>query len=466
MQSQNILWRPNPGPQARFLGSTAYEVLYGGQAGGGKSAALVAMPLRWADHPSFRALVLRRETTQLGNLLDKAQAIYPGAFPGARFHGTDSEWTFPKGGRARFSHCKEERDKYDYQGDEFQLIAFDELTHFTLTQYLEIATRIRSADPGLPRYLRATSNPGGVGHDWVLQRWGAWLNPDFEAEGLQPRLAPDGRRLPPALPGQILWVLKRGNREVYVPRGTPGAKSRQFIPAALKDNPVLLAEDPDYALRLEDLDPVRRAQLAGGDWMVRPGAGLYFQRSWVEWLDAPPEGLNWIRAWDLAATPATEHTDPDWTVGVKMAAWGERVVIAHVARMRGGPGEVRAFVKATAESDGKACKVSIPHDPGQAGSDQTASYQALLSGWSVHLARPSKDKLTRFGPFSAQASPPACNVTLVRGTWTDAYIDELEAFPEGAKDDQVDATSDAFNNLPGPPTRLPRPKIALPKRRM
>jgi len=414
------------------------------------------MPLRWAGHSDFFGLVLRRESTQLGNLLAKARKTYPRAFPGATFNGSENRWTFPGGATLRFNHCKEENDKYDYQGDEFQLVGFDELTHFTRSQYLEIATRIRSADPGLPRFLRSTSNPGGIGHEWVLERWGAWLNPDFEAEGLTVRRTPGGRRLPPARPGEILWVKRQGDRDIFVPRGTPRARSRQFIPAALTDNPALLREDPDYEVRLDDLDPVRRAQLKGGDWMVKPSAGLYFQRSWVEWLDAPPEGLRWIRAWDLASTPPAPGTNPDWTVGVKMARWGDKVVVAHVARMRGGPGEVRAFIKSTAESDGKAGVVSIPHDPGQAGTDQASSYQSMLSGWTVIFSRPTGDKITRFGPFSAQASPPARNVALVRGTWTDAYCDELEGFPDGLKDDQVDATSDAFNNLPANATRLPR----------
>ena len=441
----NVLWRPNPGPQSQFLASTAYEVLYGGQAGGGKSAALIAMPLRWATHPEFNGLVLRRESTQLGNLLTKARKVYAPAFPGAHFHGTENRWTFPAGATLRFNHCKEENDKYDYQGDEFAFVGFDELTHFSRSQYLEIATRIRSASAGLPRYLRATTNPGGIGHEWVFERWGAWLNPNYEAEGLAIRRTSNGRRLPPARPGEVLWVLRKGDRDTFVPRGTPRAKSRQFIPAALADNPALLQEDPDYETRLDDLDPVRRAQLKGGDWLAKPGAGLYFKRDWFSFLDSAPAGIRWVRAWDLAATTPTPTTDPDWTVGVKLGLHGDAIVIGHIARMRGNPGEVERFVRQTAEADGRTVPIRLPQDPGQAGVAQAATYQKMLDGWSVRFVRPTGDKITRAGPLSAQASPPARRVVLVRGTWTDAFLDEAEGFPEGAHDDQIDAAADAYD---------------------
>lgn len=444
-----IIWRPNPGPQTQFLASSAYEVLFGGASGGGKSAAIIAAVLRWVEVPYFRALILRRETTQLQDLLDKSRALYPKVFPGCVFNANTNTWIFPSGARVRFNHCKEESDKYDYQGQEFQLVIFDELTHFSIGQYLEISSRIRSAGVGLPRYLRATSNPGGSGHEWVFKRFGAWLNPEFEAAGLKPRLDEEGRRLPPAKPGEKLWVLStRNDGEVYVPAGTPDALSRQFIPALLKDNPKLLENDPTYRVKIMQLDPVRRAQLLDGNWLVKPAAGLLFKRSWVTFLDQPPPDLRWVRAWDLAATPKTDTNDPAWTAGVKMARWirpeGVVYVVGDVRRVRAGPGERDAFIRATAESDGHAVRIALPQDPGQAGVDQVDSFKRLLAGFGMLFLRPSQDKTTRFAPFSAQASPPLQSVAIVRGTWNDAYLDELEAFPDGNKVDQADATSDAF----------------------
>jgi predicted phage terminase large subunit-like protein len=449
MADPPIIWRPNPGPQTQFLASSADEVLFGGASGGGKSAAIIAMGLRWAHVPAFRGLILRRETTQLQDLLDKSRALYPKVFPGVTFNANANTWTFPSGARIRFNHCKEESDKYDYQGQEFQLVVFDELTHFTSTQYLEIASRIRSASAGLPRYLRATSNPGGHGHEWVLKRFGAWLNPDFEAPGLAPRFGPTGERLPPVAPGEKRWVLATKNDgEVYVPPGTPDALSRQFIPALLKDNPRLLENDPTYQVKIMQMDPVRRAQLLDGDWLVKPGAGLYFKRSWVHWLDAPPDGLRWVRAWDLAATPKTDHNDPAWTAGVKIARWvrpeGVAYVIADARRTRAAPGHRDAFILDTAQGDGRTTRIALPQDPGQAGVDQVAAFKRLLAGYGMLFLRPSADKVERFAPFSAQASPPCQIVYLVRGAWNDAYLSELEEFPDGSKKDQADATADGF----------------------
>lgn len=456
-----VLFAPNPGPQTRFLASTVYEILFGGQAGGGKSMAAIAMPLRWVNNPAYRGVILRRESTQLGNLLDKAQKLYRPSFPGAFHHGTENRWYFPSGANVRFGHCKDEADKFNYQGDEFHTIFFDELTHFTEGQFTEIASRIRSPEPGLPRHLRASSNPGGPGHDWVLRRFGAWLNPEFEAEGLPVRKAPDGRRLPPAAPGQVLWILKpKDGAEVYVPRGTPKAKSRLFLPSTLADNPALLAEDPDYETRLYDLDPVRRAQLLEGNWLARPAAGLYFKRAWVEWMDPSevPEGILWVRAWDLASTPVTDgNKDPAWTVGVKVGIWrrrdaagrpDDRVIVADAKRVRMDPGGVEATIRQTAEEDGKRVRITLPLDPGQAGVSQSAAFQKLLLGWPVSFLRPTGDKLTRFLPFSAQASPRGGTrgrVILVRGAWTQPYCECLESFPDGAFKDDADATSDGFN---------------------
>lgn len=453
MADENVVWKPNPGPQTKFLASSAYEVLFGGASGGGKSAAIIAAGLRWVHVPYFRSLILRRETTQLQDLLDKSRALYPKVFPGCVFNANTNTWIFPSGARIRFNHCKEESDKYDYQGQEFQLVTFDELTHFTIGQYTEISSRIRSSGEGLPRYLRATSNPGGSGHEWVFKRFGAWLDPKFEAPGLPVRRNEHGERVPPAMPGQKLWiVVSKTDGEVYVPKGTPHALSRQFIPALLKDNPKLVENDPTYEAKIMQMDPVRRAQLLDGNWLAASGNKLYFNRKWVTMVDAAdlPGDLRWVRAWDLAATePSTENPDPDWTRGVKMARWQDGVVIGDVASVRGNPGAVDAFLKATAAADGTGVTQILPLDPGAGGKIALAHYQGLLMGYPVTSARATADKLTRFRPFSGYAAPPKCGVSVVRAPWNVGYFDELEAF-EGKdrdRDDQVDATSDAFNEL-------------------
>ena len=149
-----LKWNPQAGPQTEFFYCDADECLYGGAAGGGKSSGEVALPLRWVHRSEFRALILRRETTQLQDLLDKAAALYPAEVPGARWRGDILTWTFPSGAKILFGHCKDPGDWEKYAGHEYHLIEFDELTHFLLVQYREITKRVRSAAVGLPRYVR------------------------------------------------------------------------------------------------------------------------------------------------------------------------------------------------------------------------------------------------------------------------------------------------------------------------
>jgi predicted phage terminase large subunit-like protein len=445
-----VLWSPNSQPQRRFLSTTAREVLYGGAAGGGKSAALTAMPLRWANHPDFAALVLRRESTQLGDLLNKARKLWPKAFPGARPKAKPPTWYFPSGASVRFNHCEHESDASIYDGYEYQLIQFDELTHFTRTQFLAITARLRAAVPGLPRYVRCTTNPGGPGHEWVFERWGAWLDPDFQAEGLKPRFGPDGKKLPPAQPGEVLWYVLDGSdddekaREVYVPEGTPDSLSRTFIPALASDNPDLTKNDPKYMTTLRALDRVRRAQLLGGNWLVKPAKGLYFKRAWIQqYFDEYIRTASArVRYWDLAA-------GGDFAAGLRYARNAPLWVVEHVRRLKGTPHEVRQAVFATAQQDGKSVPIWIEQDPGQAGKDQAFSYQTApeLQGYMVRFRPKRIDKITAFGPVSSQAEGGL--IGIVRGAWNDDLFGEAEGFPEVKNDDQVDAWSGAHAVLTG-----------------
>jgi predicted phage terminase large subunit-like protein len=435
------LWEPNPGRQAAFVSCSADEVLWGGEAGGGKSGALVALPLRWCHHPGFNALVLRREASDLGPLLAKAQRLYPGVFPGAQFNGTKNVWTFPSGARVRFNHCQHESDAFAYQGDEFNFIGWDELTHFTLMQYAEINSRLRTTHAELPCISRATSNPGGPGHAWVFARWGAWLDPETDVAGLPARRSPEGAKVPPATEGQFLHFEPEGYSERAVPDRTEISRSRTFFRSVRAECTQL---QPGYEAQLNQLDPVRRAQLKGGNWLAKPAAGKYFQRTWVkEWLDAPPQDVTArVRYWDLAA-------GGDYAAGFLYSRWGRLWVAEDMVRLRGTPHQVRASVFATAKRDGKSVWIWVERDPGQAGKDQEYSYVSApeMQGYAIRFRPKRVDKVTAFQPFSAQAE--AGLVAFVRGAWNVPFFEEAEAFPEGDFDDQCDTASGAHAVLTG-----------------
>jgi len=437
-----VLWKPNPGRQDRFISSAVDEVLWGGEAGGGKSAALIAAPLRWIDHPLFSALLLRRQSVDLNPLLTKAHRLYPQL--GGTWHGTDKIYTFPSGARIRFAHCQHELDAFKYQGDEFSFIGPDELTHYTRSQYLELSSRIRKTSADLPGMLRATSNPGGPGHQWVFERWAPWLDPQYEIPGRPPRLDMLGTKLPPAREGEVLWfapAVDGEGSERIVPKGTPLARSRTFIRSVRAECTQL---DPQYEATLAQLDPVRRAQLKKGDWLARPGAGKYFKKHWFTVLPVTPaDAIARCRYWDRAGT---EQTKNDATAGVRLAKTKAGLwIVEDVRHFRGTPGDVEAAIKQCAALDGPTCPQVLEIDPGSAGLAEKRALSLALVGHVFRWASKRSDKITAAGPASAQAESK--NFCVLPGPWVDDFLDELESFPDGEHDDQVDGLSGAFNWL-------------------
>ena len=217
------------------------EALYGGAAGGGKSDALVMEALRQVHIPHYKALILRKTYPQLSELVEKTQGYYPRAFPGARYNATSHTWRFPSGAKIVFGNLQHAKDKLNYQGKAYDFIAFDELTQFTYEEYSYLFSRNRPNGPGTRCYIRATANPGGIGHGWVKDRF-----------------------ITPAVPMQTIWEMVK----VRYPDGheEPRRKSRIFVPSSVFDNPALLRNDPDYLTRLASLPEAERKALLYGDW--------------------------------------------------------------------------------------------------------------------------------------------------------------------------------------------------------
>ncbi|MBI2388653.1 MAG: phage terminase large subunit [Deltaproteobacteria bacterium] len=445
-QPRNIDWVPTL-RQAEFLSSDAYEALYGGAAGGGKSEALLAGALRFVHEPSFRGLILRRNYPDLErSLIERSRMLYRASCPGAEYNEAKRVWRFPSGAAIYFGHLEHEKDKYAYQSAEFAYLAFDELTHFSETQYAYMLSRARSST-GLPVFVRAATNPGGDGHAWVMRRWAPWLDPSSEVQ---------------AEPSEPLHYRNGDDGEEWLGTHTddPRALSRVFIAAKVTDNPYLIGNDPTYVERLRGLDPLTRAQLLDGNWLAQAGAGILFKPAWFPIVDAVPSAdqiVGRVRYWDRAATGEEDIVrsgrDADYTVGVRLARSKDGVYyLEDVVRFRGRPHEVMARIQHTASLDGHAVQVGLEQDPAQAGQFEIAVYMRALSGYSIRKHRPTGDKVTRAKPASAQSE--AGNVKLLRGAWNRAFLGELEAFPDGAHDDQVDAFSGGFTVLAEPPPKI------------
>lgn len=446
MTAVNVI-RPQAGPQEKFLSTSADIAIYGGGAGGGKSWALLMEPLRHVTNREFGAVFFRRTTKQVrneGGLWDESDKLY--STLSATPKESALEWGFPSGATVSFAHLEYDKTVKDWQGSQIPLIGFDELTHFTEKQFWYMVSRNRSMC-GVKPYIRATCNPDA--DSWVARFIAWWINQDTG--------------LPiPERAGVIRWFVRLGDAIHWA--DTPDGlsqhtminaegesvpippKSVTFIPAKLTDNAALMAADPSYMASLMALPTVERERLMGGNWKIRPAAGMYFQREWVEVVDAAPADIQWVRGWDLASTPKTEANDPDSTSGTKVGVTPDgRYFVGDRRSDMQSPAGVERLIKNTATADGYSVKVDLPQDPGQAGKAQIASLTKLLTGFNVRSSTETGDKITRFSGFSAQAE--AGNVSVVRGDWNEDWFNQLEGFPEAAHDDDVDSTSRAFNSL-------------------
>jgi predicted phage terminase large subunit-like protein len=442
--------RPQPGPQEQFLSSPADIAIYGGSAGGGKSWALLMEPLRHIHNPQFGAVFFRRTTVQIrneGGLWDESGKLYPLINATPVEHTL--EWKFPSGASVSMSHLEHDKTVNNWQGSQIPLLLFDELTHFLEKQFFYMLSRNRSMC-GVRPYVRATCNPDA--DSWVATLIAWWIDQDT---GLPIPERAGVLRYFVRIGDTIMWadspdelahhtMIDENEDRVPIP-----PKSVTFIPARLTDNKALMAADPGYMASLMALPTVERERLLGGNWKIRPAAGLYFRREWVQVVDAAPADMRIVRGWDLASTPKTEGNDPDWTTGTKVGATSDgRYFILDHRFDRTSPSGVERMVKSAAEADGYAVQIDLPQDPGQAGKAQAANFAKLLAGYNIRTSPETGDKITRFGGFSAQAE--AGNVFVLRGPWNERWFTELEGFPEAKHDDDADSTSRAFNALVKP----------------
>lgn len=438
--------RPQKGPQEMFLSSSADIVIYGGAAGGGKSWSLLYEPLRHVNTPGFNAVIFRRTMPQIlntGSIWEASQDIYR-KYPGAVDLKTPRpRWVFPSGAIISFAHLEREDTKYDWQGAEICLIEFDELTHFTESQFFYMLSRNRSTC-GVHPYVRATCNPDPDSFVAKLVSW--WID-DKTGYAV------------PERSGMVRYFFRKDEKAIWGDTKEELIKlgaveedilSFTFIASSLFDNKVLLSANPAYLSNLKALGLVDRERLLKGNWKIRPAAGLLFKRVQVTVIPKLPDDITqWVRAWDLAATEKDENGEAAYTAGVLMGKRRSgKMVVADVINQQLSADKVRTLILNTARSD-KAkygrYKIRLPQDPGQAGKAQKESFIRLLSGFRVSVERESGDKVTRAEPYAAQWQHG--NVEILAGEWNEMYFNQLERFPDGKWKDMVDASSSAFAEL-------------------
>jgi predicted phage terminase large subunit-like protein len=213
----------------------------------------------------------------------------------------------------------------------------------------------------------------------------------------------------------------------------------------LDDNPYL--DRAESIKALANLDPITKSQLLRGDWDVRQ-AGAKFHREWFEIVDVAPQDCEKVRYWDMAATEVKAGSDPDWTVGLLLgrSKASNMLYVLDVKRMRGTDLAVENLIKQTAALDGRAVRIRMEQEPGSSGVRVVKDYgRRILMGYQFKGIPSTGDKVLRAGPVASQAE--AGNVKLVAGPWITAFLDELDLFPLGGHDDQVDTLSGALTEL-------------------
>lgn len=441
---------PHAGPQRMFVESTADIAIYGGQAGGGKSWGLLFSVLAHIENPHFGAVIFRRTSPQItneGGLWDESHELYP-HYEGKPRHTLD--WRFPSQANIGFRHLQYETDKLAWQGSQITMLGFDELTHFTESQFFYLLSRNRSTC-GVKPYVRATTNPtpaddpiGG----WVNRLVSWWID---QKTGLAIPERSGAVRWFIRRQGELIWADTRhelikdyGNPDLHEQdeRQPAQPKSLTFIHARLSDNPTLTRLDPGYRANLLALPDVERQQLAEGNWNAKVRAGLFFKVGKIEIVDALPSNLRYCRAWDLAATEGAG----DWTVGAKLGVTATGVFyIADIQRGQWESSYRDQVIRQTAQLD-DPCQICIPQDPAAAGKSEARRLVTMLAGFAVKPVVVSGDKVMRARGLASQTN--IGNVKLLAGNWNHGLLQRMDAFPtKGVPDDEIDALADAFYEL-------------------
>lgn len=444
--------KPQPGPQTEFMQSPADIAIYGGAAGGGKTYALLLEPTRHLHNKNFGAVIFRRLLPSIkieGGMWDESQGIY--APIGGDTKKSDLLWIWPNGVKITFAGIEYEDDKKKYHGAQIALLQFDQLEEFTESMFFYMLSRNRSVS-GVKPYVRASANPQP---GWLAKFLDWWIEDDGYAN------------LERA--GVLRWFVRVGDRiewadtpEELIEKNPDAIPlSVTFIPASVYDNKILLEKNPEYLANLMALPPVERARLLGdpkrgGNWKIKPSAGLLYNRGWYGIVPAVPKGGVECLYWDLAATAKDYKSGqkPSYTAGVSIRKVEGEYYIRFVFAEQLSPHDVeKNFVNLSNQQarialfDKTQFMVRWEEEPGSASKRESRRLAQLLDGIDAKGDRVTTDKFIRGRPFASNSE--VGNIHLVSATWVETWLEHMHNQPEIPENDIHDASTGSYNILAG-----------------
>ena len=492
MKENNTL-RPQAGVQELFInikddgvgedglalgkGEEIDYIFFGGGAAGGKTWAILFDNLKYVHMKEYYSVFFRNTTIELEtNLWPEALRIYmpflkypdnhktkAGKFKGkAHINFQKHTITFPSGAKSVFSYLSHDKDADSWYGAELSRVYFDEFQRQSEYCFDVIRSRLRSK-AAVKSCMRATLNPED---HFVLD----YITPYLDELGYPDKTLTGKIRYFVMIGGVIHSEWSKEILRLQFPDVVP--KTYTYVPSTIDDNKILQELEKDYKDTLNSLPETKRKQLLLGCWYNTETGCRYFNREAVAACLKVPEGATRVRSWDLAGTefdpssPAGSYArNPDWTAGVLMSKSTEgssfspvnKYVVEDVVRERFSSAKVEDLIYKTAEEDrdmyGKDVTIFLPTDPNPASARYIKSLISELTsrGFRSKTYKSQTAKVDRFVPFAVAVENGLVQYT--KADWNKEYFSELENFTgdkkdkHKTKDDQVDATSDAFTML-------------------
>jgi hypothetical protein len=394
-----------------FLSCGATVALFGGAAGGGKTAAMLMDWLRHTNTPGAVGLIARHMEDDLDLLWPVAVAMYSQfdeqGLPLVHFRSSKGsrDITWPSGARLYFRRLGDV-DFERFRGPEFAWVGIEEADQCSIDAIMYMISRLRTTT-GIKPVLRMTCNPNP---DHVLAQF---VDPFYLINDGGPFDGEANR----AMSGVIRWFARTAKgsfvfgdtREEAAEQADVGvemARSFAFIPALTSDNAFI---DPDYLANLALQGPVRSLQLARGNWRARHDFRGMLRRGWWGQVIAPLAPiLHRVRGWDFGARrPSKNYPDPDYTMGGRVE-WDifSRWYVTDLVAAREESPEVHKLMAEVAEADGPTVTQVIEQEPGAAGvSDIKTKSEVLRSSGKcgpIVVLRANKNKIVKLQPVSNQ----------------------------------------------------------------